>query len=260
MRSAFCRLIGTTTGVYWYVERLLHPRQRSVVAGAVGDPDGSTTDRLGGDASETLGGEHASGADPRLVVVGDHRLTDDGELDRSAVVGDRPQRDPVVDLHPGFAHRQRPQGDLVVTRRLPTGGDHRPHRFDAVDRHERLDVHLTAIGSAPVDTGYARRGDHVRVGGDLRPQTSSCGSLAVVDDADDGVEVGAVADRVRRHVADRRRTGGDGDEHRHRHGDRADGGQDRHARTAADAAQGEQRPRADRGRARHADGDAERAT
>ena len=185
-------------------------RHRAACASAASWPGPAVTrtarppSRLGRDAGESVRVEHPSGADPGFVVVRHHHrrrppCTAAVRRCRRSVGALMTSPMPT----PGLAHRQAAEGDLVVTRRLPTGGDHRADRRDAGHGHERLDVELTVVASsrsmpgipaAATTSGWAATG---------RPEALLV-LLAVADVPDDGVEVGAEADRVRGHLADGR--------------------------------------------------------
>ena len=166
----------------------------------------------------------------------------------------RPQLDLVADLHTRVAHRERAQGDLVGTGRFPARCDHRADRLRAVDRCERLHPQLAVVGhhGLPGDT---RSGHHVGMGGNGLPEIDEV--VALVEEADDRIERGAVTDRVRRHLGDRGRRREGGDQRGNSHGDRGDRRQDRHAGAPTHPAQGEHRSGAHRWWARHGDGDSE---
>ena len=192
--------------------------------------------RFRGDALESGGVEHTTRADTRLEVVGDHRGADDRERDRRSVPGERSQLDLVADPQPGVAHRQGAEGDLVGSGRLPARCDDRPDGLGAIDRYERLDPELAVVGHDRA-AGEAGRGDDVRMARHQRPRLVLGQPGAVVEEPDDGVEVSPIPCRVRRHVTDRHRPGGDGDEYRDRGGDATDRRQDGDAGAAAHPAE-----------------------
>ena len=187
MRSAFCRLIGTHHGRVLVGERLLQPCQRSVVAVALRRPGRRRRRSPRGRSERGRRGEHASGADPRLVVVRHHRLADD----RRTGPGGRGRRsaatDLVADLHarrrasracPGRSRRHgSAPGPTVITGRtdsMPSIGTNACTQSSPWSAHH-------------AHAGDARRGHHVGMGGDRLPETRRW-LVALVDDADDGIE------------------------------------------------------------------------